>query len=691
MKSSDAKYDGRSANPLAALEKRQYVTSKALVRGLKESLDAIKGKIATAKTPAFAESQRKLFAEISAAYAEIAKTTDKYLKAEVSAAAALGGKAAGKDAGGHDLVRWDEARCRRYWMYVNPQSGKKLAAVFTDKMAESTVIALRRSVVEVQRRAAIEGMSLKDQHKAILESWNALTGDDSNFQFVDKSGKAWDNARYLQMLSRTTVQRVYRDAYADRLAESGYKLVRITSLGAPDCPVCRAWQGVICTIAGTQGNLPTIDQAREAGVWHPNCVCSMEYVDEELDADDIEAQEKTAAVDWEDGDAVQERTDGMAIGKYKAQGMDDAEAEDALTRAKIEEALRTELFLENSEDIANGFSHGQLEEFRKKGIPDFALTKGKQKPGIDGDTIYIDRTHPQESLQDLLGVKAGREETRRKAQIDPKSQNVADAVVSVADSFGGIQTSEIPESVARRDRRLKQAEEILHARAMDANRIFKASGYSDEYAKAFRRYSVAKGNHRRIEESFHREAVPWALRLIAHGGDNAVVNVGSASRLLPRWNEAREVVAKIVSRDVFPAQALNVRKIRGRGFARGADIKLSDTAPVPTFVHEVMHFVERFNPHVHARCVEFLRHRTAGETPQSLKALTGRNYDSDERARPDRFFDPYCGKVYGSDANPTATEILSMGVERLVQNPVRFLREDREYAAFCLGLIRGML
>ncbi len=420
MKSSDAKYGGRSANPLAALEKRQYVTSKALVRGLKESLDAIKGKIATAKTPAFAESQRKLFAEISASYAEIAKSADKYLKDEVSAAAKLGGKAAGIDAGGQDLVRWDEARCRRYWMYVNPQAGKNLAAVFTDKMAESTVTALRRSVVEVQRRAAIEGMSLKDQHKAILESWNALTGDDSNFQFIDRSGKAWDNARYLQMLSRTTAQRVYRDAYADRLAESGFKLVRITSLGAADCPVCRAWQGVICTIAGTQGNLPTIDQAREAGVWHPNCMCSMEYVDEELDADDIEAQEKTDAVDWEDGDAVQERTDGMAIGRFKAQGMDDAEAEDALTRAKIEEALRTELFLENSGDIANGFSHEQLDGFRKNGLPDFALTKGKQKPGIDGGTIYIDRAHPEESLHDLLGVKAVRVEAPQEPPEAPR-------------------------------------------------------------------------------------------------------------------------------------------------------------------------------------------------------------------------------------------------------------------------------
>lgn len=402
----DTRYSGRTANPLAALEKRQNVTNKALVRGLKASMDAIKGKIASASNPAFAASQERLYAEIAAAYAELAKTTDRYLKDEVAAAAKLGGGAAGKDSGasGRELVRWDEARCRRYWKYVSPSNGRKLAAVFTDRMAETTVSALRQSVVEVQRQAAIEGMSLKDQHKAIGERWHQLTGDDSNFQFVDRSGKAWDDARYLQMLSRTTAQRVYRDSYADRLAESGFQLVRITSLGAADCPVCKAWQGVICTLGKAGGKYPSIEEARAAGVWHPNCMCTMEYVDEDEDADDIEAQAEAGPVDWSDPDAVQERTDGIALDRFKAQGMDDGEAADALTRAQVEEALRTELFLENSEDLANGFSHEQLEDFRKHGIPDFALTKGKQKPGVDGGTVYIDRADPQSSLHEVLGV-----------------------------------------------------------------------------------------------------------------------------------------------------------------------------------------------------------------------------------------------------------------------------------------------
>lgn len=382
------------------------MTHKALTSALKKSMDEIKGKIASAKSPAFAASQQKLFDEIAASYAEMAQKTDKFLKDDVTAAAMLGGKAAAKDASasGVALVKWSEARCRRYWKYVNPQAGVNLAAVFTDKMAADTIAALRQSVVEVTRRAAIEGMSLKEQHKAILESWNGLTGDSSNFQFVDRSGKAWDNARYLQMLSRTTAQRVYRDSYADRLAASGFQLVRITSLGAADCPVCKAWQGVICAIAGGDGKYPTIEQARAAGVFHPNCMCSMEYVDEEADAEDIETQAEAGPVDWADEDAVQKRTDDIALDKFKAQGMDDAEAADALTRAKVEEALRTELFMENSEDMANGFTHEQLVDFREHGVPEFALTKGKQKPEVADGRIYVDRKNPEESLHDLLGV-----------------------------------------------------------------------------------------------------------------------------------------------------------------------------------------------------------------------------------------------------------------------------------------------
>ena len=148
---------------------------------------------------------------------------------------------------------------------------------------------------------------------------------------------------------------------------------------------------------------------------------------------------------------------------------------------------------------------------------------------------------------------------------------------------------------------------------------------------------------------------------------------------------------------MFPDKPITVRKLRDydRAFQNDDTINLSAQDQLPTYIHETMHFIEEWSPHVHKRCVEFLRHRTQGEALQSLKKLTGMNFDSYEMTRPDKFFDPYCGKAYERTLQGvrevTATEILSMGVERLIKNPVRFLREDPEYATMCLGIIRGNL
>lgn len=434
---TDKKYGGYSAAPLATLEKRQYVTAKSLEKGLKASLDRVKAAIASAKNPAFADTQRRLFDEIAGTYAKFAASADKYLKDEVAAAAAMGGAAAAKSAAGHELVRWSEARCRRYWMYVNPQSGRNLAAVFTDKMAENSILALRQAVVDVARRAAIEGMPLKAQGKAIHEAWAAIIEDGSAFQFVDRSGKAWDTGRYLQMLSRTTAQRVYRDAYADRLAESGFKLVRVTSLGAADCPVCKAWQGVICTLGKEGGKYPTIEQARDAGVWHPNCMCSMEYVDEDADATDIKAQADAGTVDWSNEAAVQKRSDDIAVEKFKASGMDEGEALDALTRSKVEEAIRTGLFVENSRELADGFTHDQLERFRKEGIPDFALAKKGEEVGWNhgsaGGVVRLDRKDVDGGMKEIFGVDAAASSARREAESGRQSR-VESARTAAAES-----------------------------------------------------------------------------------------------------------------------------------------------------------------------------------------------------------------------------------------------------------------
>ena len=400
-------YGGKSPNPLAKLERRSDVTTRSLVRELRSRLASIRARIVATKDPAYAKSQEELFDAIARSLERFGKSLDRHLKDDVVSAATDAARRAEDEAGA--LVRWDEARLKRYWRYVAPQQGKNLAAVFTDKMSEDLITSLRQSLVEVEREAVIEGWTMNEKQKAVQDRWAQLARDDSAFKFVDRSGKTWDNARYLQMLTRTTSQRVYNDALADRFAEDGDRYARITSMGTPGCKACAAWQGQIVVLAGKSRQFPTLAEARAAGVFHPNCLCTLEYIDEDIDADEIKRQRDAGKVDWEDADAVQRRADEIAVRGLRDEGMSKAEAEDALTRRKLEDALRAGLFTDDAKALADGFTRERLAEFRKKGVPRFEFTKKGDKVGWHhgsaGGVVRIDRNDLAGGLKEVFGTE----------------------------------------------------------------------------------------------------------------------------------------------------------------------------------------------------------------------------------------------------------------------------------------------
>ena len=90
-----------------------------------------------------------------------------------------------------------------------------------------------------------------------------------------------------------------------------------------------------------------------------------------------------------------------------------------------------------------------------------------------------------------------------------------------------------------------------------------------------------------------------------------------------------------------------------------------------------------------------MEYRTKGESIQSLRSITGnKGYKSGEKTKKDNFFSPYCGKLYNcyeSYISADATELMSMGVQRLFENPKQFAKEDREYFDFVIANLRGEL
>ncbi|MFJ5883469.1 phage minor capsid protein [Kitasatospora cineracea] len=107
--------------------------------------------------------------------------------------------------------------------------------------------------------------------------------------FVDKSGRAWRMSSYAEMAVRTSVGRAAVEGQADRLRAAGRDLV-IVSDAPRECPLCKPWEGKILSLDGPDGRREievehatadgktlrvriagSVDEARRAGLQHPNC------------------------------------------------------------------------------------------------------------------------------------------------------------------------------------------------------------------------------------------------------------------------------------------------------------------------------------------------------------------------------------------------------------------------------------
>ena len=180
-------------------------------------------------------------------------------------------------------VRFSPEYLRDYLERVTPKNAHSIAAVYTESMGAHAKEALRLAAVETFRDGAAAGLTLREQMKLLQENWALAARDDAPFRFVDRAGRRWENARYVQMLARTTAQRVRTAAYCDTLLRMNRPLVRVTNYAnGRDCGVCAAWEGRLLDISSGRElrrfGIPSLDEARAAGLFHPNCVHNVLYV-----------------------------------------------------------------------------------------------------------------------------------------------------------------------------------------------------------------------------------------------------------------------------------------------------------------------------------------------------------------------------------------------------------------------------
>lgn len=142
----------------------------------------------------------------------------------------------------------------------------------------------------------------------------------------------------------------------------------------------------------------------------------------------------------------------------------------------------------------------------------------------------------------------------------------------------------------------------------------------------------------------------------------------------------------------------SLRSIGEEGATSRGHLILTAKAPDNIIVHEMGHWMEDEVPEAAQRIREFLKRRAGNERLSPLSKFEGRGYDSNEFGVKDQFISPYIGKYYvpgtrieGELPNwerVYASEVLSMGLQYMCENPVKFAREDPEMFDLIFDILR---
>jgi hypothetical protein len=179
------------------------------------------------------------------------------------------------------------------------QQAVQVLAENTFQRFEDVVQVIGRQVEGIYRDLALESIRGTvvgyETWKQVANRYREQLAERGVTGFKDRSGKMWNMRAYTEMVARTTTMEAHLQGTANRLVEQGHDLVKVsTQRGA--CELCQPWQGKILSITGKTEGYPTLEEAKAAGLFHPNCRHAYGlYID--LDKE-IEEETKTAELTW---------------------------------------------------------------------------------------------------------------------------------------------------------------------------------------------------------------------------------------------------------------------------------------------------------------------------------------------------------------------------------------------------------
>ncbi|MEV0438953.1 phage minor capsid protein [Streptomyces spectabilis] len=209
----------------------------------------------------------------------------------------------------------------------NTRAVDRLAAE-TVQLVTATHRGILRAVEDVHRKvvAAVSGtplLGIDTRRRATQRAVQQFT-DRGIGSFTDKAGRTWSMTTYAEMAVRTSTGRAAIKAHADRLRAADLDLV-VVSDAPHECPLCQRWEGTILALDGPDGARTikaehavedgrtvrvrvagSLDEARLAGLQHPNCRHSISAylpgvtvlpVEQAQDPDGYEATQRQRAIE----------------------------------------------------------------------------------------------------------------------------------------------------------------------------------------------------------------------------------------------------------------------------------------------------------------------------------------------------------------------------------------------------------
>ena len=393
------------ADQLSKLTKRADAVAESASVLVSRAIREIRGELANLSRElnlaGNADDREGVYDMIRRKMNRLSRNLNKLLVAQNQAAAQGAAKAA-SDMTGLE-IKYSAQRAKAICELVTPAQGENLAAVFTDKMGANMISTLREATVAALRQQAVAGGSMKELSRDMTERWFEAMKNEHPV-FTDSAGHEWNTATYFQMNVRTNTMRVYNDCLVDNVArETGSDLMRISTGGDPSCAGCFPWEGCIISVSGKTKGFPTYEDARKGGCFHPNCVHTLEYIDEVADADEI-ALQKSTPVDpdtADDADAQDERRYEIdQARKMRDEGLTSEQARVAVDRDNLAAQIRHGLLRADAADMVAHMTDEQVTRLCPNGNPpEFVPAKGsKRKPepevwnhGSRGGVVHIKR------------------------------------------------------------------------------------------------------------------------------------------------------------------------------------------------------------------------------------------------------------------------------------------------------------